>query len=95
MSIIFGYDYFDTTAEDRAEQLEKHGELKANLNTLEEKIKHVEKKQQSNSAEIVAHTKIILVEVCSGMISVKFQTIPPETCKQITLQKPIKTMQSL
>jgi hypothetical protein len=42
MSILFGYDYFDTAAED--------------MNTLKQKLTVVEKGQQGNTAEIVAHT---------------------------------------
>jgi hypothetical protein len=42
MSILFGYDYFDTATED--------------LDTLKRKLTTVEKAQQRNTAEIVAHT---------------------------------------
>jgi hypothetical protein len=45
MSILFGYDHFDTTTED--------------LNTLKQKLTAVEKQQQGNSAEIVVHTNDI------------------------------------
>ena len=45
MSILFGYDYFDTTTED--------------LNTLKRKLTVVEKGQQGNTAEIAAHTNDI------------------------------------
>jgi hypothetical protein len=45
MSILFGYDYFDTTTED--------------LNTLKQKLTTIEKQQQGNSAEIVANTNDI------------------------------------
>jgi hypothetical protein len=43
MSILFGYDYFDTTED---------------LNILKQKLT-IEKKQQGNVAEIVAHTNDI------------------------------------
>ena len=46
MSILFGYDYFDTTAED--------------LNILRQKLTTVEKTQQGNTAEIVKHTNDII-----------------------------------
>ena len=46
MSILFGYDYFDTIAED--------------LNTLKLKLTTVEKTQQGNTAEIVKHTNDIV-----------------------------------
>jgi hypothetical protein len=45
MSILFRYDYFDTTTED--------------LDTLKRKLTTVEKAQQGNTAEIVAHTSNI------------------------------------
>ena len=45
MSILFGYDHFDTTTED--------------LNTLKQKLTAVVKQQQGNSAEIVVHTNDI------------------------------------
>ena len=45
MSILFGYDYFDTTTED--------------MNTLKRRLKTNEKGQQGNAVEIVAHTNDI------------------------------------
>jgi hypothetical protein len=46
MSILFGYDYFDTAAED--------------LNILRQKLATVEKTQQGNTEEIVKHTNDIV-----------------------------------
>jgi hypothetical protein len=46
MSILFGYDYFDTTAED--------------LNTLKQKLTTVEKAQQGNMAEVAKHANDII-----------------------------------
>ena len=46
MSILFGYDYFDTTAED--------------LNTLKQKLTTVEKAQQGNTAEVAKHANDII-----------------------------------
>ena len=46
MSILFGYDYFDTTAED--------------LNILKQKLTTVEKAQQGNTAEVAKHTNDII-----------------------------------
>ena len=46
MSILFGYDHFDSTAED--------------LNTLKRKLATVEKVQQGNTAEIVKHANDIV-----------------------------------
>ena len=46
MSILFGYDYFDTTTED--------------LNTLKRKLATVEKAQQGNTAEVVKHANDII-----------------------------------
>jgi hypothetical protein len=46
MSILFGYDYFDTTAED--------------LNILKQKLTTVEKAQQGNTAEVAKHTNDIV-----------------------------------
>jgi hypothetical protein len=45
MSILFGYDYFDTTTED--------------MNTIKQRLTTTEKGQQGNVAEIVAHTNDI------------------------------------
>ena len=45
MSILFGYDYFDTIAED--------------LNILKQKLTTTEKGRQGNAAEIVTHTNYI------------------------------------
>ncbi|CAB4012680.1 Hypothetical predicted protein [Paramuricea clavata] len=45
MSILLGYDYFDTAAED--------------INTLKQKLTVVQKGQQENTAAIVAHTNDI------------------------------------
>jgi hypothetical protein len=46
MSILFGYDYFDTTAED--------------LDILKQKLAVVEKGQQGNTAEVAKHTNDII-----------------------------------
>ncbi|CAB3985875.1 Hypothetical predicted protein [Paramuricea clavata] len=46
MSILLGYDYFDTTAED--------------LDILKRKLAVVEKGQQGNTAEIVKHTNDVV-----------------------------------
>jgi hypothetical protein len=46
MSILFGYDYFDTTAED--------------LKTLKLKLTAVEKGQQGNTAEVAKNTDVIV-----------------------------------
>ena len=46
MSILFGYDYFDTTAED--------------LNILRQKLTTIEKTQMGNTTEIVKHTNDIV-----------------------------------
>jgi hypothetical protein len=58
MSILFGYDYFDTTAED--------------LNTLKQKLTTVEKAQQGNTAEIVKHTNDIVRLNSLGKNSVQY-----------------------
>ena len=46
MSILFGYDYFDTTAED--------------LDILKQKLAVVEKAQQGNTAEVAKHANDII-----------------------------------
>jgi hypothetical protein len=46
MSILFGYDYFDTTAED--------------LDILKQKLAVLEKGQQGNTAEVAKHTNDII-----------------------------------
>jgi hypothetical protein len=46
MSILFGYDYFDTIAED--------------LDILKQKLAVVEKGQQGNTAEVAKHTNDII-----------------------------------
>jgi TnpA family transposase len=46
MSILFGYDYFDTTTED--------------LSVLRQKLAAIEKTQQNNTAEVAKHTNEIV-----------------------------------
>jgi hypothetical protein len=64
MSILFGYDYFDTATED--------------MNTLKRKLTVVEKGQQGNTAEIVAHTDDIkkLNSLGKNSIQYDFTQIP-------------------
>jgi hypothetical protein len=67
MSILFGYDYFDTTAED--------------LNTLKQKLTTVEKAQQRNTAEVAKHTNDIikLNSLGENTVQYDFSQIPLQT----------------
>ncbi|CAB4020654.1 Hypothetical predicted protein [Paramuricea clavata] len=58
MSILFGYDYFDTIAED--------------LNTLKLKLTTVEKAQQGNTAEVAKHANDIVRLNSLGKNSVQY-----------------------
>jgi hypothetical protein len=58
MSILFGYDYFDTIAED--------------LNTLKRKLTTVEKAQQGNTAEVAKHANDIVRLNSLGKNSVQY-----------------------
>jgi hypothetical protein len=64
MSILFGYDYFDTTT--------------ADMNTLKRKLTVVEKGQQRNAAEIIAHTNDIkkLNDLGKNVVRYDFSQIP-------------------
>ncbi|CAB3992285.1 Hypothetical predicted protein [Paramuricea clavata] len=64
MSILFGYDYFDTTAED--------------LDILKQKLTTVEKAQQGNTAEVVRHTNEIvkLNSLGKNTVQYDFSQIP-------------------
>ena len=64
MSILFGYDYFDTTTED--------------MNTLKQRLRTTEKGQQGNAAEIVAHTNDIkkLNSLGKNVVQYDFSQIP-------------------
>ena len=62
MSILFGYDYFDTTTED--------------LNTLKRKLTTVEKAQQGNTAEVVKHANDIVRLNSLGKNSVQYDFTP-------------------
>ena len=58
MSILFGYDYLNTTTED--------------LNTLKRKLKTVEKAQQGNTTEVVKHANDIVRLISLGKNSVQY-----------------------
>jgi hypothetical protein len=64
MSILFGYDYFDTIAED--------------LNILKQKLTTTEKGRQGNAAEIVTHTNDIkrLNDLGKNVVQYDFSQIP-------------------
>ena len=86
MSILFGYDYFDTTEED--------------LNTLKQKLTTVEKAQQGNTAEVAKHANDIIKLNSLGENTVQYDFsqipgYPPGFYKHPPLQTPIRRIQNL
>jgi hypothetical protein len=77
MSILFGYDYFDTTAED--------------LNTLKRKLTTVEKAQQGNTAEVAKHANDITKLNSLGKNSVQYDFIQTPGYPSGFLQTPTIT----